>query len=446
MINCNVNQIEVLKGEDLRSLLFNELMCYVLVGGNPSGTGGNVFLFLLRNTDLIIKRGNIYCGWLTDRDVYSFIPETTGFWADVDNRPQKHAEGWTGLSYVLNHYVYVRNCLARDVQNYWKTNDGKNVYDKLILSIYDACKKNERSLIKPEPYFETLKSDSHSSLSPLCEIVKKYTEIWEDPKRMKAVLLDYYPQEKLMRNLLMTSVEEGIPQELLRKRICNEADLYRYAKLIVAAHGCSIDKAKEIIWLWIDALEIQAEDSQANSRKEYPGRVKCEQLRSIRRRIAKCNDIEYESVECKHEGPCLGSCPTCEAEIEYLERELKKRQDQGYEIVLRGISEDEIKNAHITFSETKRESPTQGASSLQKEKEMGMAIDELELSVRAYNCLKRAGINSVAELTSMKYEDLMKVRNMGRKSLEEVLTSLKKCGLSFGDILEKHVSESEENE
>ena len=58
-------------------------------------------------------------------------------------------------------------------------------------------------------------------------------------------------------------------------------------------------------------------------------------------------------------------------------------------------------------------------------------IDELELSVRSYNCLKRAGINTVAELCSKTSDDMMKVRNLGKKSLEEVLAKLKELGLSL---------------
>lgn len=67
----------------------------------------------------------------------------------------------------------------------------------------------------------------------------------------------------------------------------------------------------------------------------------------------------------------------------------------------------------------------------EKEKVLEMNIDELELSVRSYNCLKRAGINTVEELTNKTSEEMMKVRNLGRKSLEEVLAKLKELGLSF---------------
>ena len=67
----------------------------------------------------------------------------------------------------------------------------------------------------------------------------------------------------------------------------------------------------------------------------------------------------------------------------------------------------------------------------EKGKVLEMSIDELELSVRSYNCLKRAGINTVEELTNKTSEDMMKVRNLGRKSLEEVLAKLKELGLEL---------------
>ena len=66
-----------------------------------------------------------------------------------------------------------------------------------------------------------------------------------------------------------------------------------------------------------------------------------------------------------------------------------------------------------------------------KEKVLEMTIEELDLSVRAYNCLKRAGINTVAELVQRNQEDMMKVRNLGKKSLEEVEQKLQALGLSL---------------
>ena len=69
----------------------------------------------------------------------------------------------------------------------------------------------------------------------------------------------------------------------------------------------------------------------------------------------------------------------------------------------------------------------------EKEKALDLTIDELDLSVRSFNCLKRAGINTVEDLTNKSEEDMMKVRNLGRKSLEEVIAKLD----SFGFCLKK---------
>ena len=60
-----------------------------------------------------------------------------------------------------------------------------------------------------------------------------------------------------------------------------------------------------------------------------------------------------------------------------------------------------------------------------------MTIEELDLSVRSYNCLKRAGINTVEELTNRSEDDMMKVRNLGKKSLEEVKYKLAELDLGL---------------
>lgn len=82
---------------------------------------------------------------------------------------------------------------------------------------------------------------------------------------------------------------------------------------------------------------------------------------------------------------------------------------------------DEAKNAEIMVEKEED----------QKDKVLEMTIEELDLSVRSYNCLKRAGINTVQELANKSEEDMMKVRNLGRKSLEEVKHKLEELGLGL---------------
>ena len=67
----------------------------------------------------------------------------------------------------------------------------------------------------------------------------------------------------------------------------------------------------------------------------------------------------------------------------------------------------------------------------ESDKVLEMNIDELELSVRSFNCLKRAQINTVEELVNKTEDEMMKVRNLGRKSLEEVINKLEELGLGF---------------
>ncbi|MFR8819967.1 MAG: DNA-directed RNA polymerase subunit alpha C-terminal domain-containing protein, partial [Evtepia gabavorous] len=66
-----------------------------------------------------------------------------------------------------------------------------------------------------------------------------------------------------------------------------------------------------------------------------------------------------------------------------------------------------------------------------RDKVLEMTIEELDLSVRSFNCLKRANINTVEDLISKTEDEMMKVRNLGRKSLEEVINKLAMMGLSL---------------
>jgi DNA-directed RNA polymerase subunit alpha len=88
---------------------------------------------------------------------------------------------------------------------------------------------------------------------------------------------------------------------------------------------------------------------------------------------------------------------------------------------------DDAKNAEILVE--KEES--------KKEKALEMSIEDLDLTVRSFNCLKRAGINNVEDLTKKTEDDMMKVRNLGRKSLEEVCKKMEELGLKFSDSNEE---------
>ena len=68
------------------------------------------------------------------------------------------------------------------------------------------------------------------------------------------------------------------------------------------------------------------------------GKQTCKILKEIRRQIADANGIEFATSECRYKGDCLGTCPKCEAEVLYLEQQLRSRQRMGKAIILAGIS------------------------------------------------------------------------------------------------------------
>ena len=85
---------------------------------------------------------------------------------------------------------------------------------------------------------------------------------------------------------------------------------------------------------------------------------------------------------------------------------------------------DEVEEEEASFPEEEEDDSS---------KVLEMTIEDLDLSVRSFNCLKRANINKVADLADKTEEDMMKVRNLGRKSLEEVKKKLEELGLALSE-------------
>ena len=101
----------------------------------------------------------------------------------------------------------------------------------------------------------------------------------------------------------------------------------------------------------------------------------------------------------------------------------KKKQEDQKEQETEKLSEWQKRNKEYLEKKAQEEA--------EKEKMLIMTIEELDLSVRSYNCLKRAGINTIQELTNKSEAEMIKVRNLGRKSLEEVKQKLANLELSL---------------
>lgn len=168
------------------------------------------------------------------------------------------------------------------------------------------------------------------------------------------------------------------------------------------------------------------------------------------------NDVQYKAFK------CIGSISDYDSD--YMEMEIEDVDDISYEdinkisflIEIDDENDDELANSKVVtlFCNIKKESFSVESIDEYKEDEeiidddidwsdieedepisdpTELSIEDVELSVRSYNCLKRAGIKTIGELCDMTMEDMMKVRNLGRKSLEEVLAKLHEYGLSLAE-------------
>ena len=116
-----------------------------------------------------------------------------------------------------------------------------------------------------------------------------------------------------------------------------------------------------------------------------------------------------------------------------IEFEVKKTDKKGKEIISLAakIMQDHI-NLFVNLSETIKGMDILVKTEDDKQQQvLKMAIEEMDLSVRSYNCLKRANIHTVEDLTKKTEDDMLKVRNLGRKSLDEVIQKLESYGLSL---------------
>lgn len=104
--------------------------------------------------------------------------------------------------------------------------------------------------------------EKYDESEPLKTIIKEYSNSIDNIKVMKALLMDFYPNNKLLRNLLMTCVEESILAKLLIKKPVDNMEIYRCEKIIIDSHGCSLDMAKWVIDICIKATNADLSQNE----------------------------------------------------------------------------------------------------------------------------------------------------------------------------------------
>jgi hypothetical protein len=190
------------------------------------------------------------------------------------------------------------------------------------------------------------------------------------------------------------------------------------------------------------------------------GKEKCKLLKQIRKEIAESNGIVYLTSECTFEGECLGTCPKCDAEIRYLDGELAAKTARGEKITLSGLSlstfEQTVEEADSTDLQTQDIPdpideciPTMGIVPFEEFRKtdtlvedddetyiwhlLDMSIEELDLPLRTTYFLKQDGIYTVRELCDRSFEDMLRVKTLGKKRVAEIEEKLASLGLKLKD-------------
>lgn len=120
------------------------------------------------------------------------------------------------------------------------------------------------------------------------------------------------------------------------------------------------------------------------------GKSKCKILKQIRAQIARENDIEFVTSECKYQGECSGTCPKCEAEVRYLEQELQKRQAAGKKLVVAGLAAAMMLGA-AACSDAGEQVPPAQTTQAPSEKETTEAPSETEETTEAAEITEPSG-------------------------------------------------------
>lgn len=159
-------------------------------------------------------------------------------------------------------------------------------------------------------------------------------------------------------NLLMVLNQLGIRIHSLYSED-DPATIRLYAsELVMKRSRCGLRDSKEYgkaVELLLDYAEfldwLRKPGNSLEKMLDIPGYAKCTSLRELRRKVARANQIPYDTEECDNLGPCWGTCPKCDEEAAYLDRELQKKKEEGEHIILKGLG-DEVLDMYGKYAET----------------------------------------------------------------------------------------------
>lgn len=254
MISNKTNKPIILTIENIEKINANDIVAWTYASPGAMGCPGEITVITVQGQSLYLYR----CDYISNANIRDEL--STRF----PNIFKRDSDGWQEISMGMGNILYLRDNLVSDFKYRLKVL-GKHIYPSHLRILYQVLDDMNYGEIKD---------------NVLCKILTDYPNAWMDMRKFKALLLDYMPNDKLSRNLIIGSVEEDVPRFILQNPSLTEQDIYRLEKKIVVSYGCDHIVASNIVSLWIDAI-----NNTEKGQHMY-------QIKTIKGDITKVSDVQ----------------------------------------------------------------------------------------------------------------------------------------------------------
>ena len=173
------------------------------------------------------------------------------------NKITKEPKEMKCIGMGMGNRLYLKEVLVSEFERRLKES-GKHIYSSHVRLIYETVSSMD---------------DKGQRKNVLCDLVIKYPAILSDIRLFKALILDYIPNDKLKRNLLIGCLEEDIPQEISSIKDISSQQMYRFEEKLAKAYGCNHMIANEVIEMWYEALKCKGKEKKRYLIKTIKGDI-----------------------------------------------------------------------------------------------------------------------------------------------------------------------------
>ena len=173
------------------------------------------------------------------------------------NKITKEPKEMKCIGMGMGNRLYLKEVLVSEFERRLKES-GKHIYPSHVRLIYETVSSM---------------NDKDQRKNVLCDLVIKYPDVLSDIRLFKALILDYIPNDKLKRNLLIGCLEEDIPQEISSIKDISSQQMYRFEEKLVKAYGCNHMIANEVIEMWYEALKCKGKEKKRYLIKTIKGDI-----------------------------------------------------------------------------------------------------------------------------------------------------------------------------